>query len=75
MGGGGCGYGCGFVGSGRDETLRRFSVSERERKCGRLAKNEKALKMNREKKTEGKFRSGWGNVRAYCGRSVTRRYI
>ena len=37
MGGGGGGGGCGsgFVGSGRDETVRRFSVSEikRERVC------------------------------------------
>ena len=55
-GGGGGGCGCGFVGSGRDETLRRFSASERERVCGRLAKNEMAVKMNRDKKTEGKFR-------------------
>ena len=49
LGGGGCG--CGFVGSGRDETVRRFSVSERKREsvCGRLAKNENALKMNRGK--------------------------
>ena len=44
------GGGCGFVGSGRDKTLRRFSKGfiERERVCvcvcGRQAKKEKALK-------------------------------
>ena len=47
MGGGG--YGCGFVGSGRDETVRRFSVSERkrERVCvgeRKRAKNEQGKK-------------------------------
>ena len=30
-GGGGGGCGCGFVGCGGDETVRRFSVSERKR--------------------------------------------
>ena len=60
--GGGGGYGCGFVGSGRDETLRRFSMSERERKCGRLAKNEKALKMNRDKKNREKIQVWVGEM-------------
>ena len=31
VGGGGCG--CGFVGSGRDETMKRFSKCERESLC------------------------------------------
>ena len=59
VGGGGCG--CGFVGSGRDETVRSFSkcLRERERACGRLAKNEKALKLKRDKKKQWEnFRSG-----------------
>ena len=45
------------VGIGRDEIVRIFSVSERKREsvCGRLAKNEKVLKMNREKKNRGKI--------------------
>ena len=45
------------VGIGRDEIVTIFSVSERKREsvCGRLAKNEKALKMNREKKNRGKI--------------------
>ena len=43
------------VGIGRDEIVTIFSVSERKREsvCGRLAKNEKVLKMNREKKKQG----------------------
>ena len=52
MGGGGCG--CGFVGSGRDETVKRFlwvsereSVCDRECVCGRLMK---WLKMRQRKK-------------------------
>ena len=54
-GGGGGDCGCGFVGGGRDETVRRFSASERESVCGRLAKNETAVKMNRDKKNRGKI--------------------
>ena len=57
VGGGGCGWGlgggscgCWFVGSGRDETVRRFSMSERKREsvCGRLAKNEQGKKKQGE---------------------------
>ena len=54
---GGAGYGCGFVGSGRDETGRSFLKCRREKEflCGRLAKNEKALKLKWGKKNSGKI--------------------
>ena len=60
--------------------FKRERMCERERECvcvcGRLAKNEKALKMNRDKKKiEGKLGLGGGNVRVYCGGSLTRHYI
>ena len=43
--------------------LRRFSVSERKReRVWETSKKRKGTKMNREKKTEGKFRSGWGKM-------------
>ena len=58
MGGGGGDCGCGFMGSGKDETVKRFlkCVWEREREkvcvweTKGMAKNEKVLKMKRDKK-------------------------
>ena len=40
-----------------------------------MAKKRKALKMKRNKKTRGKFRTRWGDLRIYCGGSLTRHYI
>ena len=51
------------MGSGRDETVRSFSkcLREREKACGRLANNERALKLKRGKKKQWEnFRSGGG---------------
>ena len=43
--------------------MKRFSKCLRERVCDEMAKNEKALKMKRNKKTEGKFRTRWGQFK------------
>ena len=65
------------VGSGRDETVRSFSkcLRERERACGRLAKNEKALKLKRGKKNSGKILGLGGKCKGLLRRVIDSRYI
>ena len=66
---------CGGVQRLRWETVKRFSKErERESVCvwetNEMARNEKALKMKRDQKTEGKFRTRWGQFKGLLRRVI-----